>query len=737
MATKSASGSLFDEAPGTSLEGLVERVVYSDPESAWSVVRLRIADGHPPVTAVGALLGVRPGERLRLQGEWTHDPQFGRQFRVDSCLSLEPTTLRGLQRYLGSGLIPGIGQVMARRLVDRFGLRTLEVIERQPERLTEVPGIGPKRASGIQRAWRRQRGIREILIFLQAHGVGTGQAARIYRHYGAQAVAVLRSNPYRLADEVSGFGFRTADQIAARLGIEPDAPQRAEAALQHVLAEAEGDGHVLLPQSRLLRGVSELLSLSDEVVAPALERLVEEGRLAREEPSAAESEPVVYTPRMRSAEKGVAAAATRLLAQPVLEPGADWQHQLERFERRQRLRLSASQRRAVRQALSERLLVITGGPGTGKTTLMRLVVELHVGAGFAVLLGAPTGRAAKRLTEATGVEARTVHRLLEFEPRRGSFQRNRERPLQADLVIIDEASMLDCPLAYRLLDAVPDDCRLILVGDVDQLPPVGPGRVLADLIASETVPVLRLQEVFRQAAESLIVSNAHRIRRGLLPVLRTDRPVDFYFIERSRPEETLATIRELLTSRIRRRFGLDPRTEIQLLTPMRKGLVGVERLNLELQRLLNPEAPALAVSGERLRRGDRVMQIRNNYELDVFNGDVGHIIDESADGDRLTVEFYGRSLDYPTTDLDDLVLAYACSVHKAQGSEYPCVLLPLHMQHYALLQRNLLYTAVTRAQRLVIVIGERSALARAVRNDRPQERFTRLARRLQTESPRH
>lgn len=723
--------SLFAGSDSPILEGIVQRVVFAAAETAWAVVRLLPTDGPLQVTAVGPLYGVQAGERLRLTGEWVEDPKFGRQFQASTYLSLQPNTLQGFQRYLGSGLIPGIGGVMAKRLVDRFGLEVLDVIEHQPERLTEVAGIGSVRARRILQGWQKQRGIRDLMVFLQAHGVTISQAVKIHKHYGSAALATVKANPYRLAEDIFGFGFQTADQIAEKLGMARDAPSRLQAGLLHALNRATGQGHMFLPDNALVELASEILNLSAEQVRAARDRLVQRGEIVCEPLSVDVASRACYLPRLLAAEVGIADRLRELLAQPRSGSPISRDSTLEPTGDAQELELSPLQREAVAMAITERVLIITGGPGTGKTTLIRAVVELCTRIGERFLLAAPTGRAAKRLVETTGVEAKTIHRLLEFEAHAMKFQRHRDRPLDADLVIIDEASMLDAPLARHLLEAIPRNCRLVLVGDVDQLPSVGPGRVLADLIAADRIPVIRLHDVYRQAAESLIVANAHRIRRGSMPRLEADRPVDFYFIERQRPEDILTTLQHLVTQRIPRRFGFDPRNDIQLLTPMRRGLVGVENLNLEMQQLLNPGGAALRAAGGRLRAGDRVMQIRNNYNLEVFNGDVGQIVGVDSEDDAVEVDFYGQRTCYPATELDQLVLAYACSVHKAQGSEYPCVVIPLHSQHYVMLQRNLLYTAVTRGRSLVLVVGEKKALAQAVRNDRPQERFTRLTERLE------
>ncbi len=730
MTSPPTSASLFDDPDLETVEGEVQKVVYENAEGGWAVIRLSTARGVPATTAVGILYGVRPGERLRLSGSWEEDRKFGRQFRVEAFLSLLPSTRKGIERYLGSGLIRGIGAVMAQRLVERFGMETLDIIEHQPERLSEVSGIGAHRASQIRLAWQQQKGVREVLIFLQGHGVSLGQAIKIHRQYGQRALSVIRANPYKLAEDIFGFGFQTADRIAARLGVARDAPDRLAAGLGHALTQAESQGHLYLPEEQLIRRASELLEQPADLVGRALERLAETQQVIQEETSGAEGSRACFHPLLFLAEKSLASRLGELIARPETAISPQWQTDLAAFEARQGIELSARQRDAVGRSLAASVLIITGGPGTGKTTLIRAVTEFLRRSRKRLLLSAPTGRAAKRLAEATGHEAMTLHRLLEFEPRTRQFQRHSDRPLEADVIIVDETSMLDCSLARHLIEAMPAACRLILVGDVDQLPSVGPGRVLADLIDSQRIPVVRLDEVFRQASRSLIVSNAHRIRQGRMPQLAADREADFFYIERHQPEEILETIDHLVDVRIPRGFDLDPRRDIQLLAPMRRGLIGVEELNRRLQRLLAAESPIVEPGGSRFREGDRIMQIRNNYDLDIFNGDIGWVVGPSADGESLRVLFDGRPVDYPATDTDQLVLAYACSIHKAQGSEYPCVVVPLHSQHHIMLQRNLLYTAVTRGRRLVVVVGEPRALARAVRNDRQQIRFTRLTERL-------
>ncbi len=706
-----------------SLEGVVERLVYSNAESGWTVLRLRPERGRV-ATVVGRLPGLQPGETARFRGRWVNDRRWGRQFAAASYLALRPETREGLARYLGSGLIAGVGEVMARRLVERFGMATLRIITDEPERLTEVDGIGPVRARRIQEAWRQQSGIQEAMVFFRSHGLTTRQGLRALKLWGDDAVATIQSNPYRLATELFGVGFQRADQVASSLGLAPESAARIAAGLDYLLGRAADEGHVYLPRERLVERAVTLLELAAEQIEAVIDAEAGRERLVLRPLPAGTA---VLRPDLERAEAGVAAGLLRLTGgRPRAVAAAP---AIAEFESRRRLRLSPGQRRAVEQALAAPLLVITGGPGTGKTTLIRAVVEILARHDRRLLLAAPTGRAANRLAQAAGLEARTLHRLLEYDPIGHRFRRGGERPLEADLVIVDEASMLDVGLAESLVAAVGEGTRLILVGDVDQLPSVGPGRVLDDLIRSRRAPVARLEEIFRQAGRSSIVVNAHRILAGQLPRLDSAADADFHFFERSDPERLLETLARLITERIPAGFGLDPRRDIQVLTPMRRGLLGADNLNLELQELLNPGGRPLA-QGHRLRLGDRVMQLRNNYELEVYNGDVGRIERADEGGQRVSVRFADRLVVYDAAGLDELALAYACSVHKAQGSEYPCVVMPVHSQHHVMLQRNLLYTAVTRGKRLVVLVGDRRALATAVRTRRTRERFTLLAERL-------
>jgi len=721
-------------------------VVFANEDNAWSVVRIAIEGRRAPVTAVGNLLGVQPGERLRLEGEWVEDPKYGRQFKISSYETVQPSSLDGIERYLASGLIEGIGPVMAKRLVEAFGAETLEVIEHDPDRLRRVQGIGAKRSASISESFAAQRELKQVMLFLQSHEVPTHLAIKIYKRYGDTALGVVKTDPYRLAREVVGIGFATADSIAGRLGMEPGAPERVRAGVVHVLGEAAGAGHVYLPEGELAEEACRLLQVDRDAVIAAIEHLARATEVVIEGTG---SDRAVFLASLHAAEDGLARRLTELMARPAEPIEIDVERALTWFEGREHLGLAGQQREAIRRAVEAKVLVITGGPGTGKTTLIRGIVEILKRKGRRIRLAAPTGRAAKRLEQATGMAGATIHRLLEFDPLTGGFTRRPDRPLDADLVIVDEASMIDTVLGFHLVSALPPEAQLVLVGDVDQLPSVGPGNVLSDLIRSNAVQVVRLTEIFRQARESRIVANAHRVNLGEMPLWTPGSAnggnggtgtggaagarEDFFFIERRDPEDVLRTLATLVTERIPESFGLDPFEDIQVLTPMNRGLLGVENVNATLRELLNPPSGSLREvgrGGASFRVGDKVMQIRNNYELDVFNGDVGRVVAIDEDEEELRCRFDERTIGVPFANLDELVLAYACSIHKSQGSEYPAVVVPIHTQHFVMLERNLLYTALTRAKTLAVLVGDPKALGIAVRNRRTRLRHTLLAERL-------
>ncbi len=712
-----------------SLSGTLERITFQSDETGFTVAQLREAGKKAGdlTTVVGPLVGVTVGATLRLKGQWLRDPRYGRQFKVEGWEVLRPNTLNGLERYLGSGLIKGVGPTYARRIVATFGMDTLDVLEQEPERLKEVQGLGKARIAQIQVAWGEQRHIHDIMIFLQGHTIPASYAVKIYKFYGAQAMAVVQDNPYKLAEDIWGIGFKIADDIALSLGIPAHDPRRARAGLLYVLAEALNDGHCFLEREGLIQACTSLLEQHhfDGFV----------GLVAAEIPKLAADEKIVmdderiYLAPFFFAERGVTAGLAGCLGlspYPSMNAGkeVDW------AAGKMGLTLAPEQATAIHTALKERLTIITGGPGTGKSTILMALLLILAGKGVEVKLAAPTGRAAKRMAQACDRPAKTIHRLLEFDPSVRGFKRNDDNPLKCDLLIVDEASMLDIILANSLLKALPPGCALVLVGDVDQLPSVGAGNVLRDAIDSGVIPCVRLQQIFRQGDGSLISVNAARVNDGEffdpLPGYKGER--DFYFMERQQPEEIAQEIVSLCSGRLRKKYGFNAMTDIQVLSPMKKGVIGTDNLNSLLQQALL-DSGALA-TGRLFREGDKVMQIRNNYDKDVFNGDMGFVLAKKVDNDELVVEFEGRKHIYSPADLNELQLAYAVTVHKSQGSEFSCVIVPMHMSHFTLLQRNLLYTAITRGKKLVIVIGQSKAVIRAIGNDKVMARNTMLAERL-------
>ncbi|MFN2204064.1 MAG: ATP-dependent RecD-like DNA helicase [Caldilineaceae bacterium] len=766
------------------LRGVIERITFHSEETGYTVAKLTpelnsrdLFGQSDQVTLVGNMASINIGEFVELRGEWKLHPEYGRQFVVEHMHTVLPATIAGIEKYLGSGMIKGVGPVTARRIVACFGEDTLDVIEQAPERLTEVPGVGRKRVQMIRKAWAEQRAIKEVMLFLQSNGVSTSLATKIYKYYGDDAIGIVQSDPYRLAQDIYGIGFLTADRIARSLGIPVDSPQRVAAGVAYALNQAADNGHVFLPSSQLLQNAAQLLDVTPQQAAtgitqlwdqdfvkvtetpggdglpPATQRtgvvpqlVAEHGQLYAEstvDRAAAlleTSRPVYLTP-MYYSEQGAGNQVLRILRDDASRLSSffrsyDWQVSFDSVERASGIRLAPEQRQAVQIALTRRVAVITGGPGTGKTTTVRTVLQLCRQAGHRVMLAAPTGRAAKRLAETTGYAAKTIHRMLEFQPGEGfAFKRDAQNPLEADLLIVDEASMLDTVLTNHLLKAVAPGTHLLLVGDVDQLPSVGPGNVLADLIAAidaiaqpDRAAVVRLREIFRQAQGSLIVTNAHLINRGQMPDLSNPSDSDFFVFRTDDPARAAELVVELVQERIPRRFAIPP-SDIQVLSPMHRGVAGVAALNNAIQQALNPprDNRSQRLAGNRVFRvGDRVMQIRNNYDKEVYNGDIGEIAALDLEMQHLTVIMDGRPVRYDFLELDELAHAFAISVHKSQGSEFPAVVIPILTSHYMMLQRNLLYTAVTRARRLAVLVGQPRAIAMAVRNGQVTQRYTGL-----------
>ncbi len=710
--------------PSEALAGLVERVTFHNADTGFCVLRVKARGQRDLVTVVGHAATIAAGEWVQMSGAWVTDRTHGLQFKAAFLKATPPTTLEGIEKYLGSGMIRGIGPVYATKLVRAFGDAVFELIEQEPKRLREVTGIGPKRAARVVAGWAEQKVIREIMLFLHAHGVGTSRAVRIYKTYGAEAVQLVTENPYRLARDIRGIGFLTADRVAERLGIEKTASIRIRAGISFALAEAMDDGHCGLPLAELLVLTAKLIEVGPELIETALALELDAGELVAD---TVEGERCVFLAGLYRAEQAIAERLRALAVGPTPWPAIDADKAIPWVEGRTGLVLAPSQRAALQLAVRSKLLVITGGPGVGKTTLVNSVLLILRAKGVDVALCAPTGRAAKRLAESTGLEARTVHRLLETDPKTGGFKRGEEHPLECDLLVVDESSMVDVLLMRSLLRALPDRAALLVVGDVDQLPSVGPGQVLADVIGSDAVPVVRLTEVFRQAARSRVVVNAHRINHGQMPELDAVDGSDFFFVDAADPEEGVRKLLAVVGQRIPARFGLDPVRDVQVLCPMNRGGLGARALNAELQAALNPPGELRVERfGWTYGPGDKVMQVANNYEREVFNGDLGVVSGLDLEEGELTASFDGRPVVYGFGELDELVLAYATTIHKAQGSEYPAVVIPLTTQHYAMLARNLLYTGVTRGKRLVVLVGQRRALAIAVRNGAGRRRWSKL-----------
>ena len=740
---------LLQDPDAVEISGTVERVIFHNEENGYTVLRLMPAsvnsgggDGgltrpRDSVSCVGHMVNPQAGVQMKLGGRWVNNTRFGRQIEFSHAEEMLPATSEGIRLYLSSGLIKGVGEEMASRIVKAFGTDTIRVLDEEPERLLKVRGVGQKSLERIRASWSEHRGIRDLLLFLQPHGITPAYAVRIYRAYGADALGIVRENPYRLAMDIHGIGFVTADAAARKLGFEHDHPLRIQAGTLYVLQKATDDGNVYLPQTALMEAVCAQLGVDEDLVSDALAALEADERIVREDmdmpgPDGTQPETGVYLRRYFHCESKTAFYLQRLMRSPKSIRFENPDALVDKVVGELNISLAPEQLEAVRTSARSKVMVLTGGPGTGKTTIINAIIRLFAEVRARILLAAPTGRAAKRMAETSGRESRTIHRLLEYSPKEDGFARNEDSPLACGLLVVDEASMMDTLLFYHLLKAVPLGATLVLVGDVHQLPSVGPGNVLADIIASGVVPVVELTEIFRQSAESEIICNAHLINRGEVPSLESskDRLSDFYFIHQNDPEKAADLMVDLVRNHIPRRFGLDPVDDIQVLTPMHKGAVGAGHMNTRLQEALNPNGLEVRRGERAFRLHDKVMQIRNNYDKDVFNGDMGRISFLDLADRTLSVTFDERVVPYEFDELDELAPAYAISIHKSQGSEYPAVVIPIMMQHYVLLQRNLIYTGATRGKKLVILLGESRALHMAVKNNKTRKRYTRLAERL-------
>ena len=710
----------MNEHPATLLRCVVERITYQNPENGYSVLKVKVKGYNDLVTLVGNLLEVPVGSVLLCRGEWKVDKRYGSQFVAATWEETMPATVYGIEKYLGSGLVKGIGPRFARAIVQRFGTETIDIIETEIERLYEVPNIGRKRVAKIRESWEKQKDIKNVMLFLQGYGVSTAYAAKIYREYGKESIDKVRENPYRLADDIWGIGFKTADGIAAKMGYEKEDPRRCRSGILYTLGQLSDEGHVYAGEEQLVKTAGQLLEAGETAIRDTLAGMLQAEDLILDKDA-------IYLPPFYHAECGtsrrlrdLAESTGRSLFDGLFDPSS--------LTAETGIEYDEVQLAAIRQAVTSKVMVLTGGPGTGKTTTTQGIIAALKKAGLRVLLAAPTGRAAKRMSEATGMEAKTIHRLLEYNPQDG-YKRNDENPLEGDALIVDECSMIDILLMNNLLKAVPVGMRLVLVGDIDQLPSVGAGNVLRDVIDSQRIPVVRLVRIFRQAQKSRIVMSAHAINRGKFPDTSNGRDTDFFFMKEEDPERAAESIVRLVKERLPRAYRESP-DRIQVLTPMQRGVVGAANLNLLLQQALNPSGPSLNRGGYTYRQGDRVMQQRNNYAKEVFNGDQGYIREVDTEDRMLTVDFDGKKVEYDVTELDELTLAYATTIHKAQGSEYPIVVMPVLMTHFVMLQRNLIYTGITRAKKICVLLGAAKALAYAVRNVSVLKRNTRLKERL-------
>lgn len=713
------------------LSGSIERVTFHSEESGFCVLKVKTKNQRDLVTVIGNSMTVTAGEFIDCNGRWINNREYGLQFQADVLRIALPSTLEGIEKYLGSGMVKGIGPHFAKVLVKTFKEKVFDIIDTNPNRLMELPGIGNVRRERILQSWKEQKVIRDIVVFLHSHGMGTARAVRIYKTYGNESIAKVRENPYRLALDIRGIGFKTADALAQRLGIEKQSVMRAEAGVKHVLQELCGSGHTAIAKEILVKETEKTLEIEPALVEEAILRGQADNHFVVEN---FEEERFVFLTHLHRAEVGVVHELQRLMKHPsAFEKILDFTQLLPWVQKETGLTLSLTQQQALSVALQRKITIITGGPGVGKTTLVNTLLKILGDKTNKMMLCAPTGRAAKRLTESTGLEAKTLHRMLEFDPKNYGFRRNDKNPLDAEVLVVDEMSMVDLTMMHHLLKAVPNDCILVMVGDVDQLPSVGPGAVLSNLIESQVISVVRLTEIFRQAQSSQIIVNAHKINKGHLPKLRYESGEisDFYFIEANEQEAIQDKLMQVVTERIPKRFNLDPIREIQVLVPMNRGSLGVRSLNIELQKRLNPNSKAnFTRFGSTFSVNDKVIQTVNNYDKEVFNGDIGFITKIDIEESKLVIEFDGREVFYDSDDLDELSLAYATTIHKAQGSEYPAVVIPIAMEHYMLLEKNLLYTAVTRGKSLVVIIGQPKALGMAIRTLRSTQRITHLTQRL-------
>ena len=710
-------------------EGTVESIVFYSPDTGYTVCKFSLEDGQT-LTIVGSFPPLSPGEMLKIKGKWEINPRFGQQFRVENFVPILPASVKGIEKFLSSGLIKGVGPVLAQRIIKKFGEKTIDIISKKPDKLKEVEGVGAVKLKELKKSWAENQNIRDLIIFLQEHNVTTNLATKIYHQYGEKSFHILKTNPYQVCLDIWGVGFRTADQMALKLGMSSSSPERIKAFLLYLMEKDNEQGHVFSLRSDLEKNSMKELEVEEDKTRSAIDVLIKQKSVIAEK---VDSDTALFLPFFHKAEEEVAHSIHKLASLPILTPDFDVDKAISEVEEELGLEFSSKQKLAVKECFYQKILIITGGPGTGKTTIIKAVVDVFHRWRKKVLLAAPTGRAAKRLSEATEREAKTIHRILEFNPRIGIFRRNDKYPLIGDALIIDEFSMVDLPLMFHLIKAVPQWMHLILVGDKDQLPSVGPGNLLRDIIDSKRVEVVRLDEIFRQAKDSLIVQNAHRINHGesLIKPQKGDKDADFYFIQQDDDQKVFETIMSLCTSRIPSKLNIDPVSpQIQVISPMYRGLVGVDNLNKELQQRLNPNQQGLKFGNRLIKVQDKVMQVRNNYDKDVFNGDIGIVSHIDKQKYRVEVDFYGRPVFYEREEMEDITLAYAVSVHKSQGSEYKSVVMPLLTQHYIMLQRNLFYTALTRAKELSVIVGSYKALYIAIKNDQPVKRNCLIKERL-------